>query len=212
VTETTRRRPGRPATISRAAILETAAEIDIEDLTLPDLASRLGVTRSALYNYFPSKRDLVIALIEHLADAVVVPPRDDRPWQEWIIDAAVAMRDFIERAYGPNGTRASAATLPVAEAMTATLFEAGFTRAQARDLSWHLHSLYMGCAAMSRRTDRYGPYTQERLGKEHASIAMINPNSPLFEILPESEIDLDGWFRRQVAITVEAFEQKYLRA
>jgi AcrR family transcriptional regulator len=211
VTDTVRRRPGRPSTISRAAILQAAAEIDLEDLTLPDLARRLGVTRSALYNYFPSKRELVLALVEHLAGTVETPPRDGRPWQEWIVEAAVAMRDFIGRTFGPAGTRASAATYPLAEEIPEVLREVGFTPEQTRDLCWHLHSLYVGTAAMSRRTTRYGPYTQERLGKEHASIAMINPDGALFEILPESEVDLDGWFRRQVALTVEAFELKYLR-
>jgi len=60
----TRRRLGRPQ--RREELLDTAAalfaEKPYEDVFMDDIAARAGVSRALVYKYYPSKRDLYVAI------------------------------------------------------------------------------------------------------------------------------------------------------
>src|SRR5438132_1221318 len=109
---------------------------------MTDLADRLGVSHSTLYNYFSSKRELVAALID---ESVTVPGRIGRSWQEWLIDAAESLRALVAKTLQPDGqVRATAGAIPLVESIAAALLEAGFTPDQALDAHLHIEACCIG--------------------------------------------------------------------
>ncbi|MHB1568470.1 MAG: TetR/AcrR family transcriptional regulator [Solirubrobacteraceae bacterium] len=78
-----RRRRGRPPTIDREAVLETAIRLldaeGVEALTMRRLASELGVSAMTPYRYVGSKDELLMVLVDRLAARLVYPPRPQDP-------------------------------------------------------------------------------------------------------------------------------------
>jgi AcrR family transcriptional regulator len=75
-----RARPrGRPPTIDRETVFDTAARLldgaGVESLTMRRLASELGVSAMATYRYVGSKDELLMELVDRLAARLVYPPR-----------------------------------------------------------------------------------------------------------------------------------------
>jgi AcrR family transcriptional regulator len=58
----------------RAHLIGVAAEIfsgtRYEDVRMDDVATRAGVSRALLYHYFPAKRELFMAVLEHTGELV----------------------------------------------------------------------------------------------------------------------------------------------
>src|ERR1700722_6824554 len=79
VTSTVGRRPGRPpaanADETRKSILRAARQIFTErgyaGATLQDIAVRADLTRPAVNHYFPNKRELFRAVVDHTNELVV---------------------------------------------------------------------------------------------------------------------------------------------
>src|SRR5438445_5955799 len=71
-TSTARIRP--PSRDTRAEILAVASELFIEQgyeaTSLREIAARLGITKAALYYHFPSKDDILRALMEPVGEIV----------------------------------------------------------------------------------------------------------------------------------------------
>src|SRR5690606_32784204 len=76
----TPRRQGRPPTLpdARIRILDAAAELfarqGYENSSVGDLAAALGVSKAALYHYFPTKQDIydsiIVDVLQGLRDEV----------------------------------------------------------------------------------------------------------------------------------------------
>lgn len=81
VSGSSRRKVGAPLT--RGVIVEAAlAEIDakgLERLSMRVLGAALGVEAMALYHHFPSKGELLDAVVERLLDEVNLPPAGAMP-------------------------------------------------------------------------------------------------------------------------------------
>lgn len=68
----TKRPPGRPARISRDAIVEAvAATANLDTMTVREVAARLQVTHGALYRWVRTRDELVDLVSETLVDRVV---------------------------------------------------------------------------------------------------------------------------------------------
>ena len=94
--ERPRRGPGRPATITRSAILRAARQIAAEQLSIQAVASRLGVARRSVGHYvsgIDELRMLVAAaeLAERLAD-VALPHGD---WHAAVRSYASAVHEVL---------------------------------------------------------------------------------------------------------------------
>jgi AcrR family transcriptional regulator len=78
-----RQRRGRPPTIGRDAVLDTALRLldteGAEALTMRRLASELGVSAMAPYRYVGSRDELLMVLVDRLAARLVYPPRPSDP-------------------------------------------------------------------------------------------------------------------------------------
>jgi AcrR family transcriptional regulator len=77
------RRRGRPPTLDREAVLETALRLlDAEGagaLTMRRLAGELGVSAMAPYRHVGSRDELLMVLVDRLAARLVYPPRPSDP-------------------------------------------------------------------------------------------------------------------------------------
>lgn len=66
---------------SREAILAAGKEIMIESgverLSIRDVAQKCGISVGSVYNYFPSKSDLVVSTIESVWIEIIMEPGDD---------------------------------------------------------------------------------------------------------------------------------------
>jgi AcrR family transcriptional regulator len=199
---------GRPPVISRQAILDAAGTREFSKLTLAALATDLGVTPSALYRYFPSKEHLAQALREHRSALVPVPPRDERPWQDWLRDAAMSLRDYIACSLGPDGALPDdIAVHPLVSAIAETLDEAGFTPTQSFDLYTQLCSFAVGSAMFERRFAQVGPLTKAgyRAHMRDNGVDKASTLAAMFQ--PLIDFDVMSWFGRQVSLAVHAHEQ-----
>ena len=89
----------RPA-LSRERVAEAALELadahGLEALSMRRLASELGVGTMTLYHYFPSKRDLLDAVVD-AAFADQEPPSLDGSWREQLAGLCRAGREALSR-------------------------------------------------------------------------------------------------------------------
>jgi len=86
--------PGRPSRLSHELIVSTALECDLTTLTMRELATRLGVSHSALYRWVPD-RDGLFDLISTVMVERILPPDTPTPrtWRTWLARLAWAMHD-----------------------------------------------------------------------------------------------------------------------
>jgi AcrR family transcriptional regulator len=78
------RRVGRPRRLSTPVIVSTAIEIadeqGLEQLSMPKLATRLGVGTMTIYGYVDNKEDLLDRIAERIFEGLEVPDHDD--WRQ----------------------------------------------------------------------------------------------------------------------------------
>ncbi|MFT4199718.1 TetR/AcrR family transcriptional regulator [Gordonia sp. (in: high G+C Gram-positive bacteria)] len=86
--------PGRPARLSREAIVTAALQSDLHTLTMRELATRLGVSHSALYRWVPD-RDGLFDLISDVMVERILPSTEptEATWRDWLRDLAWKMHD-----------------------------------------------------------------------------------------------------------------------
>ncbi|MEU8744899.1 TetR/AcrR family transcriptional regulator [Streptomyces sp. BPPL-273] len=98
---TPRRRPttrkGRPV-LTREIIateaLEMAGKQGFRSLTMRALASELGVTVRALYNYVEDRQDVVNLVVDHMLSSWSPPPLHPETWEASVADYARSLREL----------------------------------------------------------------------------------------------------------------------
>lgn len=90
-----RRRPGRPAQISRDKIVEAVSLADnVDTLTMRELAARLGVGHSALYRWVKNRDELFDLLSEVVVERILLrADAGDLEWRASLARLAWAMHD-----------------------------------------------------------------------------------------------------------------------
>ncbi|MFF2555473.1 TetR/AcrR family transcriptional regulator [Nocardia sp. NPDC058058] len=90
------KRTGRPRSLSESDIIAAALAEDLNTLSMPSVARRLGVAHSALYRYFPDRDSLVrAAMAQAIAD--IDWPHGTEPWREMLTALADRMWQVFER-------------------------------------------------------------------------------------------------------------------
>ena len=134
-----RRRPGRPARLSRDQVLRAALEIadadGIEAVTMQRIAAAVGAEPMSLYRHVRNKEDLLDGLID-LVFAEIELPSPTAPWAAAMRQRAVSVRQVLRRHQWAIGLMESRmqpgpATLAHHDAVLAILFAADFSPAQA---------------------------------------------------------------------------------
>lgn len=125
-----RRRPGRPARLSREAIARAAIADGFEDLTLAGVARHLGARHQSLYRYVDDREDVVIAALD-LLFAEHRWPRPAGDWRAFVEAEAWARWQLLSEHPGLVGQvrslrRAPAGAVGRFAAVVGALVELGF--------------------------------------------------------------------------------------
>jgi AcrR family transcriptional regulator len=73
----------------RDTIVRAAIELGFDQLTMPAVGKRLGISHSTLYRYFPSRDALAAAAIEHAVNAIEWPEPGGH-WRAFLAETAWA--------------------------------------------------------------------------------------------------------------------------
>ena len=84
---------GRPASISKDAVLEAAFKIGFRDVTMHAISRELGVSVSALYRHVASKEDVLFQCADEVSKRVELPETED--WKEYIRSLARSYRKVV---------------------------------------------------------------------------------------------------------------------
>lgn len=97
-----RRARGRPARLSRDAVVEKAMDLlaevgNLEELTMTRIAQELGAVPMALYTYFPNREALIEALSAETFSGFTYTACPDDPWQVRLRGWLQALQDYLQR-------------------------------------------------------------------------------------------------------------------
>ena len=183
VVENLPRPVGRPPRISREAVLEAAAEVGIENLTMRSVADRLGVKVSSLYHYVSGKDDLLRLAAEHTAQSIRVPADEGQHWAVWLFEWAVHVREAFIAEPGLmrqfiDGMAAADRAADTIDAVIGTLMRNGFEIDDARRMHNLIGAFTIGAVAGEIR-DRQAEAAGEPLGVVLAEVLKQRPRNEL---------------------------------
>jgi len=85
---------GRPAKLSRDAIVAAALESDLGTLTMRELATHLGVSHAALYRWVPDREGLFDLISEVMVERILPTTEPTAgTWRQWLADLAWKMHE-----------------------------------------------------------------------------------------------------------------------
>jgi AcrR family transcriptional regulator len=87
---------GRPAQLTKAAIIKTARNMYYDDLTMSNVAKKMKVPVTSLYRHFPKKEVLLAALAAEVAANFTLPQPDPANWRNWLIEAGRRYRKLLK--------------------------------------------------------------------------------------------------------------------
>jgi TetR/AcrR family transcriptional regulator, tetracycline repressor protein len=155
-------------TISREDIVQAALTIvradGYEDMTIRGLAAELGVSPMSLYRHIRDKDDLLDEVVDRLLAQAWRPSAAADNWQEWVIEAAAKLRQFLVsqpaalHVYLQHPV-VSPAAVERMDAMMDVLRRTGVDEQTARRAYGALHTYTIGFAALEASRARTAPGT-----------------------------------------------------
>lgn len=144
---------------------EVAAEVSIDNLSMPLLAKHLGVGVTSIYWYFRRKDDLLDVMTDRALERFefTVPTIDASTWRESLRNHAMTMRKAFRAdpllcdlvlIRGQYGRQAMLGALQKIEQPIAALVEAGLTPQQAVDTYGAISVHTRGSVVLERLQDR----------------------------------------------------------
>lgn len=187
-----RRSRGRPARLSREAVVTKAMELlaevgNIEELTMTRIAQELGAVPMALYTYFPNRDALMEALSAETFSGFAYTACPDDPWQERLHGWLCAVRDYLQRfphlrrSIGWNNNVAVASTWPqLVLPVLDVLIERGLREQRlALAFNWFVESAMGFVILVSRSADYRQQFVSTSLGhlsdEDQQKLAMLRP-------------------------------------
>ena len=173
-----RRKPGPNPRFTREELAGLALAImdahGSAALTVRRLAQEAGMATTALYNYFPSKDDLLDAAIDAAAGEIELPEPSAQAWKEQLTSVARAWFQAGLRHPGVARLRfdrslQSSRALRVTDWAIAVLCAAGLSKPEAVAAFKALTVLTLGSAAAAVAESR--PRERQQAAARHASIA-----------------------------------------
>ncbi|MGO3326218.1 TetR/AcrR family transcriptional regulator [Gordonia sp. (in: high G+C Gram-positive bacteria)] len=139
--------PGRPARLSREAIVAAAVKSDLRTLTMRDLAASLGVSHSALYRWVSDKDGLFDLVSTVMVDRIL--PTDEpteQTWRDWLRALAWRMHDeflavpgYAEHVAAPH--RHNPESFGKLRSQVLHAFRAGGASPEMAEQSWYVFGL-----------------------------------------------------------------------
>lgn len=171
---TTPARRGRPRLTSREDILEAAADMPADELTLNRLAVRVGISKPALYRYFPNKEMLLDSLAERIASQVSYDEFDRSSWDRYLVSLGFALFDLVCRhpfMLGRESAPVRAFGIQVLDDALKTLLDAGFDEQQAL-AAWNI------VGSLARVAAEQEAYARRNTINESALKDLIDATAP----------------------------------
>src|SRR5262245_6561013 len=180
------RRPGRPARLSRDAVLEAAVRVadegGLEALTMQRVAEAVGAEAMSLYRHVRNKEDLLDGIVD-LVYAEIELPRLGTGWWVAMRDRAISAREVLRRhpwAVGLMESRSSPgpANLRHHDVVSGTLLAAGFSSVEATH-AYNLLDSYIYGFVLQETTLPFG--TQEEMEAMATSMAVSESEYPYLQ-------------------------------
>jgi TetR/AcrR family transcriptional regulator, tetracycline repressor protein len=152
--------------ISREDIVDAAVTIveagGYEEMSIRSLAADLGVAPMSLYRHIRDKDDLLGEVVSRLLARVWRPAVSEDDWQEWIVEAAASLRQFLVTQPAAlhvylRHPVVSPAAVERMDAMMGVLRRAGLDEQAARAAYGALHTYTIGFAALEASRARWVP-------------------------------------------------------
>lgn len=89
-------RGGRPPRIRPEEILDVLATRIDDSWTMASIATGLGVSEAAIYYYYPTRTDLLVALGQRLFSRLDLPQANAN-WEVWLAEVGLRLYDFFVR-------------------------------------------------------------------------------------------------------------------
>jgi AcrR family transcriptional regulator len=187
------RRPGRPARLSREAVLRAALAVadegGLEAMTMQRVGDAVGAEAMSLYRHVRNKEDLLDGVVD-LVFAEIELPRAGVDWNVAMRERAVSARDVLRRhqwAIGLMESRSQpgAANMRHHDAVLGVLLAAGFTSASATHAYNLLDSFIYGFALQERGMPFGTPEEMETMGE-----SMFRDNAGAYPNLQAVAMDL----------------------
>jgi AcrR family transcriptional regulator len=166
------RRPGRPARLSREAVLRAALEVadegGLEALTMQRVGEAVGAEAMSLYRHVRNKEDLLDGVVDLVFAEIELPPAGAN-WRTAMRERAVSARDVLRRHQWAIGLMESRrqpgpANMRHHDAVLGVLLAAGFTSADATHAYNLLDSFIYGFALQERGMPFGTPEEMEAMG------------------------------------------------
>lgn len=202
------RRPGRPPSLTREQVARAALACGFDELSMPAVARRLGVSHSTLYRYVVDRDDLLAAALE-IAVAEHRWPPVELGWRELLEAFADALWTLVE-AHPGMAEAVTGLPTPPARAVEllgvygARLRALGFTPTDAIVALDFIVDLTFSTATAMRGLDAVtatpgGPRTRRDLHRE--SLRGLAEVSPAID--EEATWRGRGWFPEKLAIMLD---------
>jgi TetR/AcrR family transcriptional regulator, tetracycline repressor protein len=158
----------RWGSLSRADIVDAAVTIveagGYEEMSIRSLAADLGVAPMSLYRHIRNKDDLLDEVVSRLLASAWPPTVTEDNWQDWIVDAAVKLRQFLVAQPAAlhvylRHPVVSPAGVERMDAMMDVLRRAGLDEAAARSAYGALHTYTVGFAALESSRSAWAPHS-----------------------------------------------------
>ncbi|HET9344542.1 MAG TPA: TetR/AcrR family transcriptional regulator [Candidatus Limnocylindrales bacterium] len=156
--EVASRRPGRPARLSRDAVLRAAMAVadegGLDALTMGRIGEQVGAEAMSLYRHVRNKDDLLDGIVD-LVFAEIELPATDHDWKAAMRERAISARAALSRhpwAIGlmESRSRPGSANMGHHDAVLGILFAAGFSGLDATHAYNLLDSYIYGFALQER--------------------------------------------------------------
>lgn len=204
MTELGQRRTGRPPKVSAEAILDAAALVPAEDLTLTDLAATLGISVKTVYYYFPNRSALLTALTARTL-AMLEPPdfNDCGDWQEalrrtgrWTYRTMRNQPLWALQDAGSVLTSLSHVLMPCLE----VLHRGGFGKDEAMAAVVLVSNFAGGMAAAAQNTERVGGLSPGNARAWIRTVTEEESAAAVADVL--SSRSIDEWFESALELAI----------
>ncbi|WP_037081212.1 TetR/AcrR family transcriptional regulator [Pseudonocardia spinosispora] len=212
------RKTGRKPSLTRRdvarAALEAGAERGLEQVSMPAVAKRLGVSHSTLYGYVHDRDDLLTCAVE-LAASEHPWPSPDPDWRAMLTAMAEQLWTFVQRHPGMAETMNALPSMPppaMVEAMLGyakALHTTGFSSRDSVLAMDMINDLILSTAVAMRQLDEVhdtadGPRSRRELHRTSlAGIAELDS-----EVMDPSIWTGRGWLDEKLQIMLDGFASR----